>query len=314
MKQFLKKLALFLGIIILIYPTLIYLWFQYLNNHFGLASKWPITHYSFTRVDLDTKPADKVNFLFLGSSHAYCSFNPEVFEKINIKTYNLGTANQSPYYSKFILDSYLEKLNPDYIILEVYAMSTMNNSLECAIDLAYNHPFKNTPSDYLKILNQHRELRVLNGLFYNFFSSIFRTYYVNSNKRNKLKGYSLHKNTVKISNMNIPPKSIDLSPQNKENLNHLVDFIVNKLNRKLIFVYAPIPHKIYNSVINHDDYISFIKDISLNSKIPFYNFNLLNSFDDDKHFFDNDGHLNYEGGLIFNQMLIDSLKKDGIIQ
>ena len=313
MKKFLKELALFGIILSLVYPILVFIWFQFINPKFGLSALWPYSHYAYSRLDLQKNSFDSLDYMVLGSSHAYCSINPAYFEEEKIKMYNLGSAIQSPYFSKWMIETYFPIMKPKIVILEVFAISTLSKSPEAAIDFAFNHPF-NHLTEQFKFLTENFYLRIFNGLCYNFFASYFNLFHLKTPSENKfIKGYSASNKIFKISKKNYPDRMLEIYPSYIQELNDLIEIITHKYKKKLILVYAPIPHKIYKTLKNHDEYIQILMKFSQKYQIPFYNFNLMPQFDDDKHFYDDYGHLNLEGGNIFNQMLIDSLKKDGFI-
>lgn len=61
-----------------------------------------------------------VDVLFIGSSHAYRTFDPRVFDRYGVSTFNLGSSNQSPLQSEVLLHKLLDKLNPRLVVFEVH--------------------------------------------------------------------------------------------------------------------------------------------------------------------------------------------------
>ena len=68
----------------------------------------------------ESKNPGEVDVLFIGSSHAYNSFDPRIFEKYGIKSLNWGTSQQTHVQTKMVLREYLEVLNPKLVVYEVF--------------------------------------------------------------------------------------------------------------------------------------------------------------------------------------------------
>lgn len=64
---------------------------------------------------------DYYDAVFFGTSHCYCSFNPAVFDEYELKTYNLGRAQQPIEYTYYMMKDALENSEIDVVVLEVYA-------------------------------------------------------------------------------------------------------------------------------------------------------------------------------------------------
>ena len=76
-----------------------------------------------------------VDILFVGSSHAYRSFDPRLFSAAGFKTFNLGSSAQTPINTEVILDRYLERLNPKTVIYEVYPETFCSDGVESTVDI-----------------------------------------------------------------------------------------------------------------------------------------------------------------------------------
>ncbi len=314
MKQFFKKLAIFLGVTVLFYPILVFVWFQWINPKFGLSAHWPETFTTYNVKYLKTlKKEQKWDFINIGSSHAYCSFNPEVYEENQIKMISLASPSQNPALTQIMLKKFLPIYKPKYVLYEVYPGPLVGNGLEASIDFAFNFPFENDFKTAGSLYFYFKELRVLNGIFYNLLANALGMSLKAEIPKSFIKGYNKENKKVQISKRNIKNNQWNFKgsiPEFEENLRIIQSYKITP-----ILVYAPIPAKIYQSYSNNSEVENYIQTVAQKFNIKFFNFNKLeNVFHDDEHFFDFDGHLNYEGGLIFNKMLIDSLKKDEIIQ
>ena len=63
--------------------------------------------------------------LFLGSSHCYCAFAPQMFyDRHGIRSYNLGTSQQSAWLSYYWLKEALRSQHPSVVVLEAFYLTT----------------------------------------------------------------------------------------------------------------------------------------------------------------------------------------------
>ncbi|TCT16771.1 hypothetical protein EDC18_10166 [Natranaerovirga pectinivora] len=62
-----------------------------------------------------------LDMVFIGSSHSYCSFDPEIFdEALEINSFQLGTPLQHPDTSYFVLREVLNYQKPSIVVFEIY--------------------------------------------------------------------------------------------------------------------------------------------------------------------------------------------------
>ena len=87
---------------------------------------------------------DTVDVLFLGSSHTYASFCPQVlYDEYGITSYNMGMGNQNLILSYYWLKEALRTQSPSAVVVEsVFAFNRCNNpsnSLESATQKSLNY-------------------------------------------------------------------------------------------------------------------------------------------------------------------------------
>lgn len=64
---------------------------------------------------------NSLDMVFIGSSHSYCTFDPENFdEKLGILSHQMGTPLQHPDTSLFVLKEILNTQKPKVVVLELY--------------------------------------------------------------------------------------------------------------------------------------------------------------------------------------------------
>lgn len=79
-----------------------------------------------------------IDILVMGSSKAFRAFDPAIFEQNGINIHILATSRQVPLNSYYILKSYLDKINPKLVIIDVHHSLLDNDGLECFYDLCTN--------------------------------------------------------------------------------------------------------------------------------------------------------------------------------
>ena len=171
MKKFLLNLLKFIAFAIPFYVITICLWswmmpqFLAKNTRNKLASYGHL--YSRAREAENIKNPD---ILFLGSSHAYRGFDTRVFAKYGIKAFNLGSSSQSPINTQVFLKQYLDKIQPKFVVYEVYAGTLCTDGVESSLDMLINGKIdKNAVDMSFKVHN----LMTYNTLIYGYFRQIF---------------------------------------------------------------------------------------------------------------------------------------------
>jgi len=83
---------------------------------------------------------DSVDILFVGSSHAYQTFDPRFFSRYGMRAFNLSNVAQSPIQGLFLQQHYLTALKPKLVVFEVWWARLADEGAESAIDLITNMP------------------------------------------------------------------------------------------------------------------------------------------------------------------------------
>ena len=97
--------------------------FNYAGEKYKNASEKNVINY-FTKSRYDDfykLPPNTLNMVFVGSSHSYCTFDPENFDSIlGIQSFQMGTPLQHPDTSYFSLKEILKYQKPKVAVIEVY--------------------------------------------------------------------------------------------------------------------------------------------------------------------------------------------------
>lgn len=110
-----------------------------------------------------------VDILIIGSSHAYRGFDPRIFKPYGYSLFNLGSSAQTPEQGYFLLNEYLDKINPKKVIFEVYPETFAADGIESATDVISNHPLS------LRLVAHsfsYSNIRVFNTLLFRLFDEM----------------------------------------------------------------------------------------------------------------------------------------------
>ncbi len=260
-----------------------------------LISNYYNSYYTFSRLD-----TSKVyDYIFIGSSHTYHSFDPQIFEERGYESYNLGSTNQTPLNSYYLLE-YLP-IHTKKLILEIYPEASNNSGKESFFDLVNN---LTGIKPLLGMSAAIWDLRCFNLLSihpilhnYNRTHSILEP----ENDRGYVGYDSVLTDTNRVASFVLNTGQLD---KQLKYIQRIIDWCKSK-NIEAILVYAPIPHK--HKLIHEDYFTDRIQILSTGESILFINKGRNHDLNDHLHFYD-DNHLNTEGVRIFNHLLLEELK------
>ncbi len=304
LKLFLINIIKFFVFVVLSYFIFLFCWGLLIPVPFQKNIKYALGAYGhmYTRLQ-DLKKQSEIDLLFLGSSHAYRGFDPRIFKKFNIKSFNLGSSGQTPIQTELLMIRYLNKLKPKKIIFEVYPEMFNNDGVESSIDMICNDKI-----DYntFKMVFKVNDPKTYNTFFYAYlrqFLELDKYYlepslkamdkYINNTGfvERKLEYCNNCKNTNNIKS------NIQLKTKQVESFNRIMNFF-KKNNVDVILVFAPITKSKYKLIKNLIEINSFFSGYK-----NYYDFNKLMNLNDDTDFYDSH-HLNQIGVEKFNQLLI----------
>jgi hypothetical protein len=241
--------------------------------------------------------------LILGSSHAYRSFDPRIFSRYHINSFNLGSSSQTPIETELLVNKYIDLLKPKTVIYEVYPVTFTEDGVESALDLLANDALDiNT----LKMVFKLNQIKVYNTFLYACFRQLF---FLNNSFSEPIKkgddtyieGGFVEKKLSYYHQSELPKISKIIFNQNQ-----VIAFenTVSKMQQKgikVILVQAPITHQLHHSFLNRNEIDNYFHS----KDEGYYNYNGLNL--SDEYFYDAD-HLNQNGVEVFNKKLIEHLK------
>lgn len=119
----------------------------------------------------DLRSHHDIDVLFIGSSHAYRTFDTRYYRAHGISCFNLGTSNQTPVQSLVLLTDHLDSLRPRCVVFEVHPDIIGNDGIESTVDLLVNTPV--TPS-LTHMAWRTGNMKVFNSWFYALYSQRLR--------------------------------------------------------------------------------------------------------------------------------------------
>jgi hypothetical protein len=255
----------------------------------------------------EAKTKKNIAILFLGSSHAYRTFDTRIYTRLGYDCFNLGTSGQSPLQTLTLLKRY-SQINAKLVIIEVFPFNFESNGAESCVDLLSNDLIDYPAIDEVIKINQ---LLTYNSLIF----CLYKNYISPFTKINKkdttldcyIKGGFVQR---RLSFFNpkekLKPKNWKLLPQQLLALDEVLAILKRK-DIPFILVQSPITHYLYNSYKNNEEI-----DSVFSKKGKYINFNVMVNLTDSLHFYD-DNHLNQIGVKIFNKALISYLYKEKLL-
>lgn len=165
MRRFLRHILLFLAVTLPLYVLLLWL-LGGLGCIRTAVTGMGNTGHLLTRVR-DIRNYHDIDVLFIGSSHAYRTFDTRYYRAHGIGCFNLGSSNQTPVQSLTLLTDYLDSLNPRCVVFEVHPDIIILDGVESCIDLLCNTPL--TPTATRMALHTGN-MKVANTLIYAFYN------------------------------------------------------------------------------------------------------------------------------------------------
>jgi len=310
MKRFIGRILLYLFVGALLYPPCAWLAGRipslsnvaYLQGNYGHAGR------RLAEADALRQPC---SLLFIGSSHCYRTFDTRLYPS----SFNLGSSNQTPLQSLFLLRRYLPVLQPGLVVFEVHPDIMEHDGVESSVDL-----LSNTYADLplLRMVARQRNLRTANTMACALFDRLVRrdlgledsvvTVRTSSGDSSFRASFAyVPGGFVEVSPycyrpQSLEPRSIETLP---EQLDALADCLalMRAAGVPCLLVEVPASRSLYNAYLNHDVFERQIRALADGYGARYINLNndtaLTAQLDDSSCFFDDD-HLNRRGVSIFN--------------
>lgn len=302
MKRFLLRLLVYVCVYVLLYTVVVcavgpYVTFYHPESGGHMFSR--------TKEIPNHKNPD---VLFLGSSHAYRGFDPRVFDKAGMATFNLGSSSQTPIQTEVLLKKYLEQIHPKSIVFDVYPVVFQLDGIESTADLiSCDH----IDANICKLAFKSGKMKVINTLIYGLYQEYVRDI------RNTLEEKPVIDGDLYVPGGYVERLTYSTCPDDASEDESTIDPLPTQLSAfgrcvqmirdqgiPLLLVQAPLPASTYRDFVNYEEFrdtmASFGDYIDFNEVLQL----------DNSHFYDMN-HLNQKSVELYNDCLmevLDSLK------
>ena len=307
------------------------------GNKYSVAStENQINNYNESRWnEFYNLPKNSIDMVFLGSSHSYCTFDPENFDTVlGTNSYQLGMPLQHMDSTYFTLLEVLNYQKPKKVVVEVY-WDMLDDEFELT-QAGYLFQVLRNPElekQYIKEVFPLSQKLMYNTDIFRYQSDYFA--YRNSKLKKTLeakygvytpatekqegiekyrsKGYTYCNYHMLPDEMdktnqfkNFDGKEWKINETQKKYLQKLID-TCNNNNIEVIMVTAPIAPVSYNYIENYDDIHNVFQKLADENKLVYLDFNIINA---QEHILTNDNfrddaHLNDSGVKIVDKYMIE---------
>lgn len=250
---------------------------------------------SFEDFDRDKK----YDIIFLGSSHCYRTFDPNIFAEHGIDIYNFGSSSQTPLNSF----SFLKRLFPHTkkIILEVYPVTCNLSGEECYLNLVSSIPQYKILGNMAYHLNSLRCYNILS----------LKPFIRNLNHDQPYDNWTFRKGYVETTDSSKGKAKYETYYLKEDKWRFQLQYIEKMIDKcqyhhvDISLVYVPVPKEF--KIKGEEALLSELNKLCAEKNVTFYDFGRKHSLSSANHFFDDD-HLNAAGVKLFDEMLIDAMK------
>ena len=266
----------------------------------------------FREAEEIAETVDAVDVVVFGSSHAYRGFDPRIFSEAQLRLVNLGSTNQTPLNSRYLVERYVPKLRPKLVLFEVYYATLAGDGFEAGRDLVINTPWT-WEMQRMAFATRHLgaiQLTMAKGLGLTADESDAVQRDIDGERY--VPGGYCEAGGPRRSLVPREPFSVEVLPRQ---LDYLVDAtaIAREHGAKVVWVTHPFPRDHREALLNYDEVHADIDQTAEEAKVPYWNFDGALELDPLAHFADFH-HLDAEGVRIFDEAVIVELRNHGYVE
>lgn len=299
--KFLKKIISFSIFSIVFYLLGLIIYGELVPDYFQQNIFYEKFAYGFSNTRFkEVKNTSDVNILFLGSSRSYRHYDPRIFQKYGYNSFNLGSSAQTFLQTEILVNRYLEDLNPDFVILDIYPEMFLSDGVESSLDLISND-FNNIET--LKLSFQLRNIKVINTWIF----AVYKEYIHNTldDTENMVQNANTYVNGGFVERkIKTFQKDSDIVNQEWKYNNvqweafKRILYKIKKTDAELLIVHSP-----RNSNFKYSEQGRLIQYLH-SENLLFHNYKDLEFLSDSNHFYD-PNHLNQNGVALYNAYFIE---------
>ena len=251
-----------------------------------------------------------LDIVWVGSSHAYRTFDPRFFDRYGVRTFNLGSTAQTPLNTYYVLRDHLDRLRPRVVVFEMYWTTLEWDGTESALDLISNFdPTRNLA----RMAVATRDIRIVNAYLRRLFDVRDRP----DPEPNLWEGdtYIGRGFVEKAADFEASRRwdldSIRVSPRQLDYLDRTISLILDA-GVDIVVIVQPLPPHALAAIGNRAEIDAALQDLASGRRVPYIDFNESMVLDSARHFFDAH-HLNQAGLAEFLPVLLDRLVNLGVV-
>lgn len=263
--------------------------------------------YNLTRFR-EIKNYRNLDVVFVGSSTCYETYDTRFFKENGIHSFNMGSANQTPLNSYFLLKNYYNSLSPKVIVVDVTPDNLTSDGLEGFSSLVVNLP---ASYSMVQMCASVKSIYGWNTLLRDYLISRSINAYENltqeeiKNKKYILGGYVEDTSSQCSDLTGITPSTICVKETQTK---YLQKMILDFPDSKFVLIIQPLPKETISSYKNFTEVVNSLDSIASVNKVHFYNYSSL-PYDSYKDFFD-EHHLNAQGVEKFMTIIVPLIAKE----
>lgn len=264
--------------------------------------------YALTRyAEADT--VGKVDVIFLGSSLTYRAYDVRIFEAEGLKVFNLGSSSQTPAQSEMLLKRYLDRMDPELVVIEITPNNLSRDGVESALDLIAN---SRIDAQTWKMALEVGHLYTLNALLYRTVRQAVMGPISATEALHKAPNQYIGRGYVQRDDGNKGHKPFESGPEQPElefqyqALERMVELLRSR-NTSFVLV-DPVVSQVYYQ--NYPDLAGF--HAKMDSLGPFLEMNEFMELNDSLHFYDTQ-HLEQSGVKLYNAEFIKRVREMGLL-
>jgi hypothetical protein len=300
MRCFIQKILLFTFILSITYLILVIFWGEFVPNYLRTNLIYKYNSYGHLNSRLhDVEGYANVDILFIGSSRSYRHYDTRIFADAGYYSFNLGSSSQTLLQTEILLKRYLDKLNPKFIIIDVYPGMITSDGIESSIDLLSNSKFN---IQTLDLFWKQKNIKVLNTAIFSVYKQIFYKRPKDNEKKIRgtdsyIPGGYVEKKYQGISEYPIERLKVEPRDNQLKALKEIVKILKIK-NIDYVFVQSP-----NNAKMIYYDYDKFDQIFKTEN---YLNYSAIKIIDDELHFFDQ-MHMNQLGTKIYDEYMLKNV-------
>tara|TARA_R110002124_G_scaffold17532_3_gene73372 strand:+ start:244879 stop:246723 length:1845 start_codon:yes stop_codon:yes gene_type:complete len=285
------------------------------------------THFEHT-LKLFKSSEQKPNLLFVGSSHAYCTFDTRVFEaELGVYAMNFGSSSQRLETTDVIIHELLKEHKPELIVIDIFSNSLDGYPKKEQIAFQLNtldnlslslKKFQMIDSAFGRghLINSMSSLYRNHNIWHRINKDYFKRTLFTEPREDYHNGFVTTLNTFPDSIENLYKKRFSKNTTMPKSLpgqwKFTIDRVLSNLeDAKVNYMFINSPSMVSSMDSVYKGYSKLLKEYFTNKEVRFLDLNLLrDSLQITKKHFRDPNHLNQKGALIVSKFLSKYLENN----